>query len=146
MKYMTFNRSCSYAGIANLLEEYDIHYEDHEIAKALSLPYLFLIDPKNNCYVAGAMIQFKTWFNYFLNSISIDFIEDWFITETAINEFDLNEKRYMVGIKNKNNFSLQPDHAVIFVGKNNGKYNFINPKYEESKEPEYLKNLSICLL
>ena len=40
MKYMTFNRSCSYAGIANLLEEYDLHYEDHEIIKALSIPYI----------------------------------------------------------------------------------------------------------
>ena len=27
MKYMTFNRSCSYAGIADLLEDYDIHYD-----------------------------------------------------------------------------------------------------------------------
>ena len=38
---MTFIRSCSYARIANLLEEHDIHYEDYEITKALSIPYLF---------------------------------------------------------------------------------------------------------
>jgi len=138
MKYMTFNRSCSYAGIANLLEEYDIHYEDHEIAKALSLPYLFLIDPKNNCYVAGAMIQFKPWFNYFLNSISMDLIEKEFDPEAALSEFDLNKKRYMVGINSAND-NLNSNHAVVFTGKFHGKYKFLNPKRENSEEPDYFE-------
>jgi len=134
---MTFNRSCSYAGIANLLEDYNIHYEDHEIAKALSIPYLFLREPKSNNYAAGAMIQFKPWFNYFLNSLSLDLIEDYFVPEAAINEFDKNKKRFMLGIITKNNNDSKPDHTVVFAGKENEKYKFLNPKRKDSIEPDY---------
>jgi hypothetical protein len=135
MKYMTFNRSCSYAGIANLLEEYDLHYEDHEIIKALSIPYLFLYLQQEDCYAAGAMIQSQPWFNYFLNSLGFDFIEEWLNPQSAVKCFDKNEKRYMLGIIiNANNNSK---HAVIFEGKENEKYRFLNPKRKDSIEPDY---------
>ena len=41
MKYMTFNASCAYAGLANILERFGIETEDREIALAMGLPYLF---------------------------------------------------------------------------------------------------------
>ena len=41
MKYMTFNSSCSYAGLANLLSFYGVDIEDREIALQMGLPFLF---------------------------------------------------------------------------------------------------------
>ena len=41
MKYMTFNASCAYAGLANIPERFGIETEDREIALAMGLPYFF---------------------------------------------------------------------------------------------------------
>ena len=135
MKYMTFNRSCSYVGFANLLEEYDLDYEDHEIIKALSIPYLFLYLRQEDCYVAGAMIQSQPWFNYFSNSLGFDYIEEWFSPQSAMNYFDKKEKRYMLGIIINANSNSK--HAVVFEGKENEKYRFLNPRRKDSIEPDY---------
>lgn len=40
MKYMTFNSSCTYAGLANMLMDKDIDVEDYEIALEMKLPFL----------------------------------------------------------------------------------------------------------
>ena len=132
---MTFNRSCPYAGFANLLEVYDLHYEDHEIIRALSIPYLFLYLQQEDCYVAGAMIQSQPWFNYFSNSLGFDYIEEWFNPQSAVNYFDKNEKRCMLGI----NINADSDskHTVVFEGKENEKYRFRNPRRKNSIEPDY---------
>jgi hypothetical protein len=135
MKYMTFNRSCSFAGIANLLEEYDLHYEDYEIIKALSIPYMFLYLQQEDCYVAGAMIQSQAWFNYFLNTLGFDFIEEYINPQAALKYFDKNRKRYMLGIVINANSNSK--HAVVFEGMENEKYRFLNPKRKNSIEPDY---------
>ncbi|MCL2007658.1 MAG: hypothetical protein FWG77_06180 [Treponema sp.] len=135
MKYMTFNRSCSYAALANLLEKYGHNYEDHEIVKALSIPYLLLFDEQEKCYVAGAMIQSQVWFNYFLNSLGFDFIEEWFNPESAIECFDKNVKNYMLGVQISEYGNSK--HAVIFENKMDKKYCFLNPKRKDSTEPNY---------
>ena len=41
IKYMTFNSSCSYAGLANMLLRYGVDTQDREIALAAKLPFLF---------------------------------------------------------------------------------------------------------
>lgn len=135
MKYMTFNRSCSYAGIANLLEEHDIHYEDYEIAKALSLPYLFHYRPQESRYVAGPMIQSYPWFNYFLNSLGFDLIEEWFNIEGVMANLDENNQCYMFSLKINPHSNLR--HAVLFEGKENESYRFLNMKRKDSIEPDY---------
>lgn len=38
MKYMTFNSSCAFAGVANMLAAYGIDKEDREIALGMQLP------------------------------------------------------------------------------------------------------------
>ena len=40
MKYMTFNSSCAYAGLANMLEKKGIDVEDYEIALEMKLPFM----------------------------------------------------------------------------------------------------------
>ena len=64
MKYMTFNSSCSYAGLANLLSFYGIDIEDRKIALEMDLPFLF--DCEDGCYVSGPMLQGEKWFNLYL--------------------------------------------------------------------------------
>jgi len=57
-----------------------------------------------------------------LNSLGLHLSEEWYAPETAINEFDKNKRRYMVGIilgENRNS-----KHAVIFEDKRNEKYRF----------------------
>jgi len=55
LKYMTFNSSCSYAGIANMLEIRGVDTEDYKIALAMDLP--FLMDQDEVGYYAGSMLQ-----------------------------------------------------------------------------------------
>ena len=40
MKYMTFNNSCSYAGVANMLEDFNINIEDYELAIRMRVPFI----------------------------------------------------------------------------------------------------------
>lgn len=54
MKYMTFNSSCAYAGLANLPELYDMDVSDGEIALEMGLPYLFA--KVQGQYLAGPML------------------------------------------------------------------------------------------
>ena len=65
MKYMTFNSSCSYAGLANLLSFYGIDTEDRKIALDMDLPFLF--DCKDGYYSSGPMLQGGKWFNLYLS-------------------------------------------------------------------------------
>ena len=64
MKYMTFNFSCSYAGLANLLALHGLDTEDRTIALDMGLPYLFALEDRR--YAAGPMLQGKRWFDLFL--------------------------------------------------------------------------------
>ena len=57
MKYMHFNSSCSYAGLANLLYSDGIDTEDFVIALAIDLAYLLVKD--GAFYLAGTMLQSK---------------------------------------------------------------------------------------
>lgn len=64
MKYMSFNSSCSYAGLANMLEYYGIETEDRQIALDMGLPFLF--SKEENAYSAGPMLQTAEWFHLYL--------------------------------------------------------------------------------
>ncbi len=67
MKYMSFNSSCSYAGLANLLSFYGVDTEDRKIAVEMGLPYFF--DFENGIFSAGSMLQGEKWFNIYLNPL-----------------------------------------------------------------------------
>lgn len=61
---MSFNSSCSYAGLANMLEYYGIETEDRQIALDMGLPFLF--SKEENAYSAGPMLQTAEWFHLYL--------------------------------------------------------------------------------
>ncbi|MGL4771945.1 MAG: hypothetical protein ACRC2K_00120, partial [Clostridium sp.] len=61
MKYKTFNDSCSFCGVANLLEDFGIDTEDYIIAKESLCPYIF--KNKDNTFFTGAWIQGDKYFS-----------------------------------------------------------------------------------
>lgn len=131
MKYMTFNSSCSYAGIANLLSFYGIDTEDRMIALEMGLPFLF--DCEDGHYFSGPMLQGAKWFNLYLKTIG------YTMTEKEVNKEEicdhLRELQYaMLGIF----VSEGKKHAVIYTGMKDGKFCMLNNKWEQADEPDTL--------
>ena len=67
MKYMTFNFSCSFAGVANMLAQYGIETTDRDIALTMKLPFLFAY--ADGAYLSGPMLQSAGWFDLYLNPL-----------------------------------------------------------------------------
>jgi len=57
MKYMHFNSSCPYAGLANLLELQGVETEDYKIALEMNLPYFLRRDVITGYYQSGSSLQ-----------------------------------------------------------------------------------------
>ena len=131
MKYMTFNSSCSYAGVANLLSFYSVDTEDRKIALEMGLPFLF--DYEDGCYLSGPMLQGEKWFNLYLKTIG------YAMTEKEIKREQLcaylRDLQYaMLGIY----VSERNKHAVIYTGIQDGKFCMLNNKWEQADEPDTL--------
>ena len=131
MKYMTFNSSCSYAGLANMLEKNGIDVEDYEIALEMKLPYM--LDNTEEGYAAGPMLQQKRWFDIYLNSIGYEIVEDW-IDKKDVFDFLKSKKEAMLGIRMEN--GRHHYHAVVFIGMEYEKAIFINNKHAGGVDPD----------
>ena len=131
MKYMTFNSSCSYAGLANLLSFYGIDSEDRTIALEMGLPFLF--DYEDGCYCSGPMLQGAKWFDLYLKPIG------YTMAETEVDRSQLCDhlrglQPAMLGIY----VSENKKHAVIYTGMRDGKFCMLNNKWGQSDEPDTL--------
>lgn len=131
MKYMTFNSSCSYAGLANLLSLYGTDTEDRKIALEMGLPFLF--DYENGCYFSGPMLQGEKWFNLYLKTVG------YAMTEKEVNKEQLciylRDLQYaMLGVY----VSEGNKHAVIYTGMKDGKFCMLNNKWEQADVPDTL--------
>lgn len=131
MKYMTFNSSCSYAALANLLEPFGVDTTDRQIALDMGLPYFFV--KEGGAYLAGPMLQGKKWFDLYLRPIGLSMVE------TEVLRKDLcawlpAAAPAMLGL----HVSENSKHAVIFTGIQNGQYSFLNNKWANSDEPDTL--------
>ena len=131
MKYMTFNSSCSYAGLANLLSFYGVDTEDREIALQMGLPFLF--DYMDGCYLSGPMLQSEKWFNLYLKPIGFTMTETE-VDKEQICDYLRNLRYAMLGIY----VSERNKHAVIFTGMKDDKFCMLNNKWEQVDEPEML--------
>lgn len=132
MKYMTFNSSCSYAGIANMLEQYGIDTTDREIALGMKLPYLFVYD--DGAYVSGPMLQKAEWFDIYLNSIGFQLIEKKISVDKVV-DYLKDQKTAMLGIKMEN----AGKHAIVYIGMEADELIFINNKWEKEAVPSEIK-------
>lgn len=131
MKYMTFNSSCSYAGLANLLAFYDMDVSDREIALDMGLPYLFTKD--HGKYLAGPMLQSEEWFNLFLRPHGF-MLREREILRDQMTGYLRESEHAMLGIR----VSPGSKHAVIYDGREGEKYRLLNNKWENSDEPDTL--------
>ena len=133
MKYMTFNNSCSYAGVANMLEDFNINIEDYELAIRMRVPFIFKYDEKWGRYISGSMLQEHKYFNYYLQKLGLRFIENEFSREDALVFLHNLNNKAMLGL------NINGMHALIYSGIENGKYTFLNNRREASNEPKYYK-------
>lgn len=131
MKYMTFNSSCSYAGLANLLEFRGIDATDREIALEMNLPYLFA--RQEGGYCAGPMLQGAAWFDLYLRPLGLRFDEATLDRE-AVCPYLRTREAVMLGLR----VSPERKHAVVYTGVEDEKYRFLNNKREHSEEPDTL--------
>lgn len=129
MKYMTFNSSCSYAGVANMLEQYGADTDDRSIALGMKLPYLFSYE--NGAYMAGPMLQSSEWFNLYLNPIGFEMTEKQVPAE-QLPAYLKQQKTAMLGLQ----VDESGKHAVVYIGHQGGKLVFINNKWEQTNAPE----------
>lgn len=131
MKYMTFNFSCSYAGVANMLEQYGIDTDDRSIAMGMKLPYLFAYE--NGVYKAGPMLQSAAWFNLYLNPIGFE-MNELELPAAQVTQYLKQQKTAMLGLRVDNTGK----HAVVYIGDKEGKFVFLNNKWEHSNAPEQI--------
>lgn len=131
MKYMTFRASCSYAGVANMLESYGVDVEDHQIALDMGLPYLFSFE--DGVYCAGPMLQSSDWFNLYLKPRGFCMTER-LIAREEICSYLRNTASVMLGLT----VTPQSRHAVVYTGTVEERYRFLNNKHQDSPEPEIL--------
>ena len=131
MKHMTFNSSCSYAGVANMLAQYGVETDDRTIARKMMLPYLFT--KEDEVYLSGPMLQSADWFNLYLNPIGYTMDENHVKREQVPSAL-LKEKTAMLGLR----VSPQSKHAVVYQGVDDSKYSFLNNKWQHTEEPEQL--------
>lgn len=131
MKYMTFNSSCSYAGVANMLEQYGVDMDDRAIAMGMKLPYLFTHE--DGVYMAGPMLQSAEWFNLFLNSIGFEMCETEVPAE-QVADYLKQQKTAMLGLQ----VDETSKHAVVYTGIQGEKLVFLNNKWEQDPGPVQL--------
>lgn len=131
MKYMTFNSSCSYAGVANMLAQYGIDTDDRTIAHAMMLPYLFA--KEDGAYLSGPMLQGADWFNLYLHPIGYH-MEEHRVEREQIPAALRSTKTAMLGLR----VSPKSKHAVVYQGMDGDNYSFLNNKWQHTEEPEQL--------
>ena len=135
MKYMHFNSSCPYAGLANLLELQGKDTEDYKIALEMNLPYFLRRDVITGYYQSGSSLQSAEWFDLYLNPRGFRYIEKICRKAQLFDIFQKEKQGVMVGIR----VSEHSRHAVIFLEERDGKLVFLNNKWQESPDPEYLE-------
>lgn len=131
MKYMHFNSSCSYAGLANLLTLQGKETEDYQIALDMGLPYFLRCDETSGAYLNGPMLQSAEWFDLYLKPRGFRYVERFLEKQEAVEQLCSGS---MLGLQ----VTPKSKHAVIFLGRENDVYKFLNNRREDSEEPEYL--------
>jgi hypothetical protein len=126
---MSFNNSCSFAGIANLLAEKGIDTEDYKIALGMKLPYM--LDKEDGNYLSGPMLQTKDWFQLYLAPLGFE-LDEKFLKKSDVISYIRKEAPAMIGVQIRSGVR----HAVVYVGEDNGKLRFLNNKRKDSAEPE----------
>lgn len=131
MKYMTFNSSCSFAGVANMLAAYGIDVGDRQIALGMKLPWMFAKDTDG--YLAGAMLQTASWFDLYLQPLGLAMHEEA-LDRSAVAVYLRRQKTAMLGLR----VDPRNKHAVVYTGSAGQMLHFLNNKWVEDPAPTHL--------
>lgn len=128
MKYMTFNSSCAYAGVANMLERLGVETDDRTIALEMRLPYLFAYE--NGAYLAGPMLQSADWFNLYLHPRGFH-MEETTLPSDRLADYLIQQETAMLGLQ----MGDHEKHAVVYMGYETGRFLFLNNQWENDPAP-----------
>lgn len=129
---MIFHSSCAFAGVANMLEKFDVHKEDYELAIGMKLPYLFEYDSEKGMYMTGTALQSADYFNRYLNQLGYHMQEILLSKQAIIEKLKITSYVLMIGITLDNGLK----HAVIFNKYQNKQFYFTNNKRFGNEEPD----------
>ena len=127
MKYMTFNSSCSYAGVANMLAQYGVEADDRAIALGMHLPYLFTRD--GDAFLGGPMLQSARWFDLYLKPRGFRLVEAR-VAAADVAAFLRRQKTAMLGVH-----VAEGKHAIVYTGCQGDELIFLNNKRAEDPAP-----------
>lgn len=130
-KYMTFNSSCSYAGLANMLLRYGVDTQDREIAMDMKLSFLFAYEEGE--YRAGPMLQGAQWFNLYLHPRCLE-MREIEVPAQSVAAYLRRQRTAMLGVRQIENGK----HAVVYIGNKQEKLLFLNNKWERADAPTQL--------
>lgn len=129
MVYMTFNSSCSFAGVANLLHLRGVEVTDRELALRMKLPWLFARE--GGAFLAGPMLQSGKWFDLALRPLGFRLAEAVLPAAEAA-DYLLSHGPAMLGLR----VSPSDKHAVVFTGGTADALHFWNNKWENDPAEE----------
>lgn len=115
-----------------MLEDFGVNIEDHQLAIAMDLPYIFMFDEPKQRYASGSMLQDEQYFNYALESWGLRLIGAGVDRATLPSYLASLTHKAMVGICT----ARGTKHAVVYLGEENGCYIFLNNRRQDSDEPE----------
>lgn len=129
---MTFNNSCGYCALANMVESFGIDVEDRNICIEIGLPFLMLYDVRNDKFSIGTQHQNALFFNMYLESKGLYFVETE-IQKKLIPKYLISHSNVMIGLSLSNK-----KHALVFLSHTNETYKFLNPHREDDKKADFL--------
>ena len=132
MKLMTFNSSCSFAAVANLLEQTGIEIGVNELAIAMRAPYLFVREQGE--FKTGAMLQSARWFNLALSPLGICLKEEC-VQKKEVPAFLHQHPQAMLGL----HLSKFGKHAVNLLQVNEHSFVFFNNHHPQEKVDEMIE-------
>ena len=138
MKYMTFNNSCFFAAISNILEELEVDVTDEEIVRESLIPFLFEYDKSTDQFLGGYQIQNINVINEYLKKYIVKLNEEKYEQgslierkQELIKSLTETDNHKIVSLKMTDNKSEW--HATIYTGKIENKYRFINMRKSDNE-------------
>lgn len=131
MQYMTFNCSCSYAGVSNLLLLRGIEIDDRTLALNMDLPWLFSYE--DGRYLSGPMLQTAKWFDLALRPMGLR-LSETALPAAQVPSFLLEHGPAMLGVR----VSPSDKHAIVYVDGTDSELHFWNNKWENDPAEERL--------
>lgn len=133
MKFMTFNSSCTYCCLANMLLDFNIDIEDYQIVIGIGLPYIIMYDDKSMSFLCGSSLQDKNIFNLYLEPKGLLFIDELLERKKAMQKMKTSKKKYIIGLNNG-----KQKHAHVFLRYDGSNFLFLNPHRINDGETDYL--------